>query len=229
MLSTNISVSIIDNGAIIALDKPYGWSSFDAIRYVQRMIKQQLKLQKFKIGHAGTLDPLATGVLILCIGKATKQIPLLQENTKEYIATIYLGAQTPSCDLETIPCNQHPIDHLKEETIQAALHKFVGTIQQIPPVFSAKNIDGVRAYSLARQGQDIKMKPNTVQIHSIKVLSYDLPHITIEIVCSKGTYIRALARDIGEELHCGAYLEHLRRTACGTYSNPIDICSITFQ
>jgi tRNA pseudouridine55 synthase len=203
---------------ILPFDKPYGWSSFDAIRYVQRRIKEKTGEKKFKIGHAGTLDPLATGVLVICIGKATKQAESLQAEQKEYLTTLKLGAITPSFDLETTPEGFMPIEHLTQADIEAQLQKMLGEQAQIPPMHSAKIINGKRAYELARKGQEVEIKPNHISISSIEVEEFALPYLTVRIRCSKGTYIRSFARDLGISLGCGAYLCALRRTASGSFN-----------
>jgi tRNA pseudouridine55 synthase len=184
---------------------------------------------KIKVGHAGTLDPLATGVLIICTGKATKQIDQLQAGVKEYIATLKLGATTPSYDLEKEIDATYPTDHITREGIEAALTTFVGEIMQVPPVFSAVKVDGKRAYDLARKGKDVELKAKPLRIDEIELLdcNLDTMEIVIRVVCSKGTYIRALARDIGEALHSGAHLTALRRTRVGDYT--IDKCFATIE
>jgi tRNA pseudouridine55 synthase len=209
----------MEQGIILPLDKPYGWSSFDAVRYVQRQIKQRLGLPKFKIGHAGTLDPLATGVLLLCLGKATRQVESLQSERKEYLAVVRLGAITPSYDLETQPAEPLPCQHIAQAQVETVLQQMTGEQEQMPPAFSAKNINGKRAYELARKGTDVALHPNTIHIYNIRLLKFALPFVELQIECSKGTYIRALARDIGVHLGCGAYLASLRRTASGAYNS----------
>lgn len=203
-------------GEILAFDKPKEWTSFGLVARVRWILTQKLGT-KIKIGHAGTLDPLATGVLLLCTGKATKRIEDLQSHTKEYVATLKLGATTPSFDMEHPEDATYPIGHITRQGIDSVLKSFTGTIEQIPPAFSACKISGVRAFSLARNGQEVKLKPKTLTIDEIEVVHYEKPVLTIRVVCSKGTYIRALARDIGKALDSGAYLTDLRRTRIGDY------------
>lgn len=203
-------------GEILAFDKPKEWTSFGLVARVRWLLSQKLST-KIKIGHAGTLDPLATGVLLLCTGKATKRIEELQNHTKEYVATLKLGATTPSFDMEHPEDATYPTDHITRQGIDSVLSGFIGTIEQIPPAFSACKISGVRAFNLARNGQEVKLKPKTLTIDEIEVISYEKPMLTIRVVCSKGTYIRALARDIGQALNSGAYLTDLRRTRIGDF------------
>lgn len=203
-------------GEIISFDKPIEWTSFGLVARVRRLISEKLGT-KIKIGHAGTLDPLATGVLLLCTGKATKRIEELQNHTKEYIATLKLGATTASFDMEHPEDATYPTDHITPELVEEVMGRFVGRIEQIPPAYSACKIKGTRAFDLARRGEDVKLKPKTLVIDEIEVLSFDNPMLTIRVVCSKGTYIRALARDIGKALGSGAYLTSLRRTRIGDY------------
>lgn len=204
-------------GEILLFDKPYGWTSFDLVSKVRNTISKTFKIKKLKVGHAGTLDPLATGLLILCTGKATKKIDALQAEEKEYLATLKLGATTPSYDLESEENGTFPIEHLTLELIEKAIEKFTGTIEQVPPAFSAVKINGKRAYEHARKGNDPELKAKTVVITNIDVISFEVPKLILRITCSKGTYIRALARDLGEELQSGAYLTDLRRTRSGDY------------
>lgn len=202
-------------GEILYIDKPLNWTSFRLVRVVRAKICQRLKIKKLKVGHAGTLDPLATGVMILCTGKKTKQIEELQAHVKEYVAEIKLGATTPSFDLETEVDEEFPIDHITKEKVQEVLQQFIGNIEQVPPVYSAVKVDGKRAYQYARDNEEIELKPKLLVIDSIELMDYNLPTITIRVVCSKGTYIRALARDIGSALHSGAHLSGLTRTRIG--------------
>lgn len=206
------------NEIILPFDKPYGWSSFDAIRYVQRTIQRKTGEKKFKIGHAGTLDPLATGLLIICIGKATRQAALLQADEKEYLAHVCLGAVTPSCDLETEVAQTYDFRHVTRERVERQLQAMLGEQLQMPPQFSAKQVGGQRAYALARKGLEVDVKPTLVSIYSAEVLDFDLPHLSVAVRCSKGTYIRSFARDLGQALGCGAHLAGLRRTASGQFS-----------
>lgn len=202
-------------GVILTFDKPYGWTSFALVAKVRYLLCRKMGIKKLKVGHAGTLDPLATGVLVLCTGKATKRIEELQAHTKEYVATLCLGATTPSYDLEKPIDAVYPTGHITCELVEETLRNFEGTIQQVPPVFSACKVDGARAYDLARKGQDVELKAKTLIIDEIELLKYSQTEIEIRVVCSKGTYIRALARDIGQALQSGAHLTALRRTRVG--------------
>ena len=204
-------------GEILCFDKPYRWTSFDVVGRIRRLLCRKMGVKKLKVGHAGTLDPLATGVLIVCTGRATKQIESLQAGTKEYVATLRLGATTPSFDLEKPIDATYPTDHITRELVEKALEAFKGEIQQIPPTVSACKVDGKRAYEMARKGKDVELKPKTLIIDEIELLDCSLPDITIRVVCSKGTYIRALARDLGEALGNGAFLHSLRRTRIGDF------------
>jgi tRNA pseudouridine55 synthase len=201
---------------ILLLDKPYRWSSFDMVNKVRVMLRYETG-KKFKIGHAGTLDPLATGLLILCLGKRTKQISEIQELKKEYVATFRFGATTPCFDLEKEVDQEYPWDHITEDVIKAALQQFTGPQNQEPPLFSAVQVDGKRAYKYARKGEDIKLAAKPIIIYTNEFIEYNPPFLTARIVCSKGTYIRALARDLGEHLGSGAHLTALRRTKIGDY------------
>lgn len=202
-------------GEIIGIDKPLGWTSFDAVKRVRGAIQRKLNVKKFKVGHAGTLDPLATGVLIICTGRSTKYIERLQNGTKEYIATIRMGATTPSFDMETEIDAHYPWEHISEDMVREILPKFTGHIMQIPPVYSAVKVDGKRAYKYARKGKDVELKAKALIIEELELLQSTLPDLQLRIVCSKGTYIRALTRDIGEALGSGAYLTALCRTRVG--------------
>lgn len=202
-------------GEVLYFDKPLTWTSFAVVNKVRYHLCRQMGVKKLKVGHAGTLDPLATGVMIVCTGKATKRIEEFQYHTKEYVATLMLGATTPSFDLEKEIDATYPTEHITRELVQETLKKFVGRIEQIPPAFSACMIDGKRAYDLARKGQEVQLKPKTLVIDEIELLEYSLPVIKIRVVCSKGTYIRALARDIGQALDSGAHLIGLTRTRVG--------------
>lgn len=205
-------------GEILYIDKPLHWSSFDAVKRVRGALLRRLGLKKMKVGHAGTLDPLATGVMIVCTGRATKRIDELQAHVKEYVATIALGATTPSFDLETEIDETFPTDHITCELVEETLKKFTGRIEQVPPAFSACKIDGKRAYKIARKGKEVNLKAKILVIDEIELLEYSQQSITIRVVCSKGTYIRALARDIGEALNSGGHLTALRRTRVGDIS-----------
>ena len=202
---------------VIGINKPYGISSFKALARVRYLISQKLGVKRLKTGHAGTLDPLATGVLILCTGKATKRIEELQNHTKEYVATLKLGATTPSFDMEHPIDATYPTAHITMETIEQVLKNFIGEIKQIPPAYSACKVDGKRAYKMMRKGEEVNLKEKTLRIDEIEVISFDKDQmrLTLRVVCSKGTYIRALARDIGVALNSGAYLVELCRTRVG--------------
>ena len=202
-------------GEIIAVDKPLGWTSFDAVKRLRGALLRKLGLKKMKVGHAGTLDPLATGVMVICTGRATKRIDELQAGVKEYEATLALGATTPSFDLETEVDATYPTGHITEELVRDVLARFVGAIEQVPPAYSACKVDGKRAYDLARKGREVELKAKTLVIDSIELLEYSPTQIRIRTVCSKGTYIRALARDIGAALGSGAHRTALRRTRVG--------------
>lgn len=210
------------NGEILYIDKPLHWTSFDAVKRIRGTLTRRLKVKKLKVGHAGTLDPLATGVMIICTGKATKLIDQLQAGVKEYIATIALGATTPSFDLETEIDATYPTQHITRELVEETLGRFTGEIEQIPPAFSACKIDGKRAYKMARKGQEVELKPKLLVIDEIELLEYSQTSIVVRVVCSKGTYIRALARDIGLALGSGGHLTALRRTRVGDIT--IDRC-----
>lgn len=214
-------------GEIIYIDKPLHWTSFDAVKRIRGTLTRRLKVKKLKVGHAGTLDPLATGVMIICTGKATKRIDELQAGVKEYIATIALGATTPSFDLETEIDATYPTDHITKELVEETLTRFTGEIEQVPPAFSACKIDGKRAYKMARKGQEVELKAKLLVIDEIELLEYSPTSIVVRVVCSKGTYIRALARDIGQALNSGGHLTALRRTRVGNIS--IDQCMAVEQ
>lgn len=207
-------------GEIIIVDKPLGWTSFDVVKRLRGALLRRLGKKKFKVGHAGTLDPLASGLMIVTTGRATKLIDTLQAGVKEYEATLALGATTPSFDLETEIDATYPTEHITRDLIDRALTRFHGPIEQIPPAFSACKVDGKRAYELARKGRPVELKPKLLVIDLIEVTAFDPEAMTLSlrIVCSKGTYIRALARDIGEALGSGAHLTALRRTRVGRYT-----------
>lgn len=215
-------------GEVLFFNKPLTWTSFDLVNKFRYKLSRKLKVKKIKVGHAGTLDPLATGVMIVCTGKATKRIDEFQFQTKEYVATLKLGETTPSFDLEKEVDAVYPTEHITRELVEDVLKQFVGTIEQVPPVFSACKIEGKRAYELARNGEEVPLKAKTLVIDEIELLSCELPVIKIRVVCSKGTYIRALARDIGIALHSGAHLIALERIRVGDVTldqcmNPEDI------
>ena len=203
------------DGEILYIDKPLGWTSFNVVSRVRNSLSRRMGIRRLKVGHAGTLDPLATGVMIVCTGRATKRIDQLQAGVKEYIATIALGATTPSFDLETEIDATYPTGHITEELVRHTLGRYVGTIEQVPPAYSACKVDGKRAYAVARKGKDVELKPKILVIDSIELLSFAPDSIEVRVVCGKGTYIRALARDIGQALGSGAHLTALRRTRVG--------------
>lgn len=206
------------DGQILKIDKPLHWTSFDVVSRVRRILTRRHGVKRFKVGHAGTLDPLATGVMLVCTGRATKLIDTLQAGTKEYVATMRLGATTPSYDLETAIDSIAPWDHITRADVERVLAMFRGPIEQVPPLFSAVKVNGKRAYKFARRGEEVELRPKSIVIHSLELLRCSLPDITVRISCGKGTYIRSLARDIGAELGCGAHLTALRRTAVGSAS-----------
>jgi len=212
-------------GIILPFDKPLYWTSFDLVNKVRKYLCRLNKIKKLKVGHAGTLDPLATGLLILCTGKLTKKIFEIQSYPKEYIAEINLAATTPSFDMETEIDKRYNTNHINSDFIKEHLKKFIGEISQVPPLFSAKNVDGKRAYELARLGIKKELSPSVIEIYNLEVLDFINPVLRLKIKCSKGTYVRSLARDIGYELGSGGYLSSLRRTAIGSYS--IDSAIIT--
>ncbi len=204
-------------GEILCFDKPLHWTSFNLVAKIRSQLCHRLGVKKLKVGHAGTLDPLATGVMVICTGKATKRIDELQAHVKEYVATLQLGATTPCFDLEKPIDKTYPTDHITEPLVREVLSKFIGRIEQVPPAFSACKIDGKRAYDLARKGREVELKPKVLVIDEIELQNFnpETMQATIRVVCSKGTYIRALARDIGEALNSGAHLISLRRTRVG--------------
>ena len=204
-------------GEILCFDKPLHWTSFNLVAKIRSQLCHRLGVKKLKVGHAGTLDPLATGVMVICTGKATKRIDELQAHVKEYVATLQLGATTPCFDLEKPIDKTYPTDHITELLVREVLSKFIGRIEQVPPAFSACKIDGKRAYDLARKGREVELKPKVLVIDEIELQNFnpETMQVTIRVVCRKGTYIRALARDIGEALNSGAHLISLRRTRVG--------------
>ncbi len=205
-------------GEILLIDKPAGWTSFDVVNKIRYMIKRHLGIRKIKVGHAGTLDPLATGLLIVCTGKATKQISGFTGLDKEYTGAFYLGASTPSYDRETAIDQTYETDHISAKLIQDTAKKFLGTIEQIPPAFSAVKIDGVRAYKKARKQENVKLSPRQVDIYEFEITQTGVPETSFRVLCSKGTYIRSLAYDFGKSLNSGAYLYSLCRTSIGNFS-----------
>jgi tRNA pseudouridine55 synthase len=204
-------------GIIISLDKPYGWTSSDAVRKIKFKAQRFFKEKNIKVGHAGTLDPLATGVLLICLGKATKMAEQLQSHEKEYIAEITFGSTTPSFDLEKEIDHYYPFEHINIDSIKSILPQFIGEIDQIPPVFSAKLVDGNRSYDLARAGIELELKPSKVTIYNLEPVSYESPVLILSVKCSKGTYIRSLARDLGTSLNSGAHLTALIRSSSGNF------------
>ncbi len=224
-LSQNLTQQDYEEGQIVLINKPLRWTSFDVVNKVRYLLRNQFHLKKIKVGHAGTLDPLATGLLVICTGRMTKQIEALQASSKEYVATFMLGATTPSFDLETEIDRTYSTEGITREKVVEVLKTFVGEQDQIPPLFSAKQIDGQRAYVAARKGHDIELKPSRITIDELELIDCSLPQVKVRIKCSKGTYIRALARDFGQRLESGAYLHDLCRTASGDFriENAIDI------
>ncbi|WP_335965640.1 tRNA pseudouridine(55) synthase TruB [Galbibacter sp. PAP.153] len=208
----------IKNGHVLLIDKPLTWSSFQAVNKIKWAIKKKFNLKKIKVGHAGTLDPLATGLLIICTGKFTKKIPELQGQIKEYTGTITLGATRPSYDMETEIDKTFPTAHISEEQIKKATQDFIGEIDQLPPVFSALKKDGKRLYEFAREGKEVEIKPRKVTISTFEITQIEMPNIHFKVICSKGTYIRSLAHDFGKHLNSGAYLSALRRTKIGNFN-----------
>ena len=209
-------------GEVLYINKPLHWTSFDVVNKTRNILRHSLGVKKIKVGHAGTLDPLATGVMILCTGKATKTIDSYLHKDKEYIATIKLGATTPSFDAETEENTTFSTTNITRELVENTLKNFIGDIDQVPPLYSAIRIDGTRAYELARKDKDVAIKPRKVRIDAIELLDFELPYIKIKIACSKGTYIRSLANDIGAALQSGGYVSSLQRTKVGDVT--IDDC-----
>jgi tRNA pseudouridine55 synthase len=211
-------LTIFEEGRVLLFDKPVYWTSFDLVNKVRIMIRSSFGIKKLKVGHAGTLDPLASGLMIICTGKATKKIDEFRDLDKEYIATFHLGETTPSFDLETETDNHYPTDHITEDMVRNVLLSFIGEQQQLPPMYSAKLIAGKRAYEFARKGIEKKLDPVTVFFREIELLSFDLPEVKIRLLCSKGTYIRSFARDFGRALRSGSYLSALERSAIGKFN-----------
>lgn len=209
--------SIFEEGQVLLFDKPVYWTSFDLVNKVRIIIRSTFGIKKIKVGHAGTLDPLASGLMIVCTGKATRKIDDFRDLDKEYVATIHLGETTPSFDLETETDNRYPTDHITEEMVKDVLAGFLGEQKQLPPMYSAKLISGKRAYEFARKGIEKKLDPVTVFFKEIELLSFEIPEIKVRLLCSKGTYIRSFARDFGTALKSGGYLSSLERTAIGVY------------
>jgi tRNA pseudouridine55 synthase len=205
-------------GEVLLFDKGLAWSSFDLVQKVRNSLCRSLGMKKLKVGHAGTLDPLATGLMIMCTGKATKQIELIQDGIKVYIATLKIGATTPSFDRETEEDQTFDFSYVTKENVKEAAFRLTGEIDQVPPLFSAVWIDGHRAYKYARNGVDVKLNPRRVVVESMEIQKFEPPLVELKVVCSKGTYIRSLARDLGAALGCGAYLTGLRRIRIGDYN-----------
>lgn len=218
MRNKEFSPEEFKTGQILLFDKPLNWTSFQLVNKVRWLIKKNCHIKKIKVGHAGTLDPLATGLLIICTGKFTKRITELQGQIKEYTGTFTLGATTPSFDLETEIDQNFPTDHITEEFLQKTSKKFIGEIEQTPPVFSALKKDGKRLYEYAREGKEVEVKSRKVEISEFEIDSSNFPDINFRVVCSKGTYIRSLAHEFGQALNSGAHLSELRRTGIGDYS-----------
>ena len=204
-------------GYVAVIDKPYEWTSADVVRKIKFQLRK-CGYPKIKIGHAGTLDPLATGILLVCIGRATKQVEALQAEEKEYVAELMLGATTPSGDMEHEVDNTYPTEHITREMVEEALKSLTGEREQLPPLYSAKKVQGVRAYEFARAGEEVELKKAIINIYEMELVEYDMPRIKIRVRCSKGTYIRSLAFEIGEALQSGAYLTSLRRTRSGGFT-----------
>jgi tRNA pseudouridine55 synthase len=204
-------------GATLYIDKPLTWTSFDVVNKIRKSLRHHLGIQKIKVGHAGTLDPLATGLVIVCTGKATKQITQYQDLEKVYEAKVRLGSTTPSFDLETEIDHTFPWEHITMEMVEQTIDKFKGEQEQMPPIYSAKSVDGKRAYEMARKGKEITLRMQQITIHNLEVLSFESPDLTVNVECSKGTYIRSLARDLGTSMGSGGHLTGLRRTRIGPY------------
>ncbi len=216
--NTNLNYNDFIKGEVLLINKPLEWTSFDVVNKLKYYIQNNITFKKLKVGHAGTLDPLATGLIIVCTGKQTKQIEKYQSQTKEYIATLKFGATTPTFDCEMDEDEHFPYEHINIDLIKKTLNNFTGEIMQVPPIHSAIKINGVAAYKYARKGKDVKLKAKPLKIDKFEILDFSLPVLKLRIVCSKGTYIRALARDIGKDLNSGAYLIGLQRTKIGDYS-----------
>lgn len=215
----------LEEGVVVSINKPYGWTSADVVRKVKFALQRRWKIKNIKVGHAGTLDPLATGILLVCIGKATKSAESLQAQEKTYIASIRLGATTPSFDLEKEIDQLYPCAHITEEAVREALSQMTGPLEQMPPQFSAKMVDGKRAYERARSGTETPLKPASVEIYQTTLLSCQIPDLTVSIRCGKGFYVRAFARDLGYALQSGAHLTDLVRSQNGPYhlENALDL------
>ena len=219
-MAENQSLRGVDfrEGYIAVIDKPLEWTSTDVVRKIKYVLINRLGYKKIKIGHAGTLDPLATGVLLICSGKATKMVNALQSEEKEYVAELELGATTPSHDMEHPIDKRYPTEHITREMIDEALLSLTGERLQAPPIYSAKKVEGVRAYEFARAGEEVELKKALINIYEIEVLDFTMPYLKLRVRCSKGTYIRSLAYEVGEALQSGAYLRSLRRTRSGGFT-----------
>ena len=217
MTSFSEKATYFTSGAVLLINKPFGWTSFDVVKKIRFLIKKKFLLKKIKVGHAGTLDPLATGLLIICTGKETKNIVSYQNERKIYTGELVLGASTASYDLETTVDHTYPIDHISKDLIMKKAEDFVGEIKQKPPIFSALKIDGERLYKKARRGETPNVKSRTIYVESFKITNIEIPKVRFEITCSKGTYIRSIANDFGKSLKSGAYLSKLCRTAIGEH------------
>ena len=204
-------------GQVLLINKPLTWTSFDVVNKIRYSLKKYLGIKKIKVGHAGTLDPLATGLVIVCTGKATKEIDQYLGLQKRYVASVRLGATTPTLDMETEPDHEFPWKHVTTQRLEEIVQAFQGEIEQVPPVFSALKVNGRKAYEMARKGQEVKMQPRQVTIHDMQVLEANLPDFKVDVTCSKGTYIRSLARDLGTALDSGAFLTGLIRTEIGDF------------
>ena len=213
-----MNVEDFKNGQVLLINKPLNWTSFQVVNKIRWLIKNKFGIKKIKVGHAGTLDPLATGLLIICTGKMTKRISSFQNQTKKYTGTFLLGSTTPSFDLETKPDNTFPVDHINKDLIINATKSFIGKIKQKPPIYSAIKKDGKRLYESARMGENIEINDRDIEILNFNISRINMPHIDFEVECSKGTYIRALANDFGKKLNSGATLYKLNRTKIGEYS-----------
>lgn len=207
----------LTEGAMLLVDKPREWTSFDVVNKIRSRLKHQFGLRKIKVGHAGTLDPMATGLLVVCTGKDTRRLEEYQGLTKEYTGTLTLGATTPSYDAETAVDQTYPTAHINEQLIEEARLQFIGALSQLPPVFSAIKVDGQPLYKKARKGEQVQVNPRNIEIYAFEITRIALPEIDFRVECSKGTYIRSLAFDFGRALQSGAYLSALRRTAIGPY------------
>jgi len=217
MSNNSLSTYNFKEGEVLLFEKPLKWTSFDLVRKIRALIRRKLDIKKIKVGHAGTLDPLATGLMIICTGKKTKQIEAFQSTEKEYIADVFIGKTTPSFDLETEINDEFNTEHIDIELVQKVVKSFIGKQKQIPPSYSAKRINGERAYKKAHKGINVEMKPSDIEIYSLEILDFNLPNLKIKVNCSKGTYIRSLAYDIGKKLESGAYLSGLIRTKIGNF------------